>query len=149
MNAPFAPRLPQCPCCTSPVYEWRRGSWLEPCRRCKRPLVLIRWPLDWNGPRRLRGLLDVVATGHGVATILLVLLFILSDMTPLRLVKAITVLLFVIESVLLVDGDLSIRTRIERTWGRRSNGGQALVCGTGKIASGAFALLLCAMWLSL
>ncbi len=26
---------------------------------CRRPMVLIRWPLDWNGPKRLRGLLDV------------------------------------------------------------------------------------------
>lgn len=92
MNAPFRPRLPQCPYCVNPVYEWRRGSWIEPCRVCERPLVLFRSPLDWRGPLRLRSLFDLASAVCGLAMIALAVVFGTTDMTPLGLAPALSVL---------------------------------------------------------
>ena len=142
MNAPFRPRLPRCPCCANSIYEWRRGLWIEPCRVCRRPLVLFRSPLDWRGPLRLRSLFDLASAAYGLAMIALATIFVTTNMTPLGFARALSVLLFVIGSLLCVDGVLSLRTRLDRTWGALRRGMVASVMGAAKVASGAVAMLM-------
>ena len=147
MNAPFHPRLPRCPCCLRPIYEWRQGSWIEPCRTCERPLVLVRSPADRQGPRRLRSLFDLVSAGYGIAMVALIAAFAVIHLGPLGFSRALAVLLFVIGPLLCVDGVLSLRTRIDRTWGRLRQGGAASAIGAGKVVSGAIALAMA--WIGL
>ena len=147
MNAPFHPRLPRCPCCSRPIYEWRHGAWIEPCRRCERPLVLVKSAMDWNGPRRLRNLFDLVSAGYGIATVVLVAVFALTNLGPVGFSRAFAVLLFVIGPLLIVDGVLSLRTKIDRTWGRLRQGAAASAIAVGKVVSGSIALAM--VWIGL
>jgi hypothetical protein len=59
-----------------------------------------------------------------------------------QFVKLFTLLLFVIGSVLAVDGVLALRTGIDRTWERKRFGRSAMVIGLGKLAASAVATLL-------
>jgi len=73
-------------------------------------------------------------------TILLVLSFVLSEMDLLTFVKAVTILMFVIESLLLVDGALSVKTAIDRTWLTKRHGPVARTLGLGKTFAGMVAI---------
>lgn len=112
-------------------------------------MALFRSPIDWNGPLRLHGVLDLLTTGYGLGTVVLVAAFALGDMTALRFVKTLSLLLFVIGSVLCVDGILGVRTRLDRTWGTCRRGGAAAMIGTTKIATGLIAMLLVSVGISL
>ena len=116
---------------------------------CRRPLVLFRSPLDWRGPLRLRSLFDLASGSYGVAMVALIAAFAFSDMSALRFARTLSVLLFVIGSLLLVDGALSVRTRIDRTWGVVRSGAPAAGIGGGKLASGAVAILMVCVGISL
>lgn len=76
--------------------------------------VLIRWPLDWNGPKRLRGLLDVGLTIYGIATLALVAIFAFAPMSARTFMHLFSVLLFV-GRTLGADGNLGLRTGPERS----------------------------------
>lgn len=149
MNAPFSHRRPHCPYCAETVHSWHQGAWIEPCDRCKRPIVLLRSPLDWNGPLRMRGLLDVASTAYGFATVVLVVTFVISDMSAITFAKALTLLLFVIGSILCVDGGLGLRSRIDRTWKALRFGRVAVWFSAAKIACGVTAMLLVTVGLGL
>jgi len=134
--------LPKCPCCGHPVYEWRRGSSIEGCRQCRRPMVLLRYPLPWKSPLRLLGLFDLAASLQAYATIAVVVLFALGAFSLLALVKAIAILLYVMGSILLADGVLGIVSGIDRTWGHVRYTSAAKALAAGKIIAGSMAFLL-------
>ena len=104
--------------------------------------MLFRSPLDWRGPLRLRSLFDLASAAYGLAMIALVTVFVTTDMTPLGFARALSVLLFVIGSLLCVDGVLSLRTKLDRTWGALRRGVAARTIGLGKLASGALAIVM-------
>ena len=81
-------------------------------------------PIPWSQPRRLlmSGLLDAGASLYGIATVCLVAAFAISPSSGREFVKAFTLMLFVIGSVLAVDGILAVRTGIDRTWSTRRKG---------------------------
>jgi len=112
-------------------------------------MVLLRSPFRPSAPIRLHSLLALATSAYGIAMVALVVAFAFSDMTPLRFVSLLSVLLFVIGSALLVDGALSARTRIDVTWHRRRTGKQATLMGLGKAASGALAMTLTLVGLGL
>lgn len=96
-------------------------------------------PIPWSQPRRLlmSGLLDAGASLYGIATVCLVAAFAISPSSGREFVKAFTLMLFVIGSVLAVDGILAVRTGIDRTWSTRRKGRSARALGVGKILASA------------
>ena len=101
-------------------------------------------PIPWSQPRRLlmSGLLDAGASLYGIATVCLVAAFAISPSSGREFVKAFTLMLFVIGSVLAVDGILAVRTGIDRTWSTRRKGRSARALGVGKILASNAALML-------
>lgn len=139
----ISPRLlPKCPCCSHPLREWRRGASIDSCRVCKRPLVLAPSLLNPRGPHTLRSLLDLAGGLYGTATLVLVVVFLLSGMPALYFVKYFSVLLYVIGSALLVDGFLGLRSKIDRTWGKLRYANHAILMAIGKLNAGAMAIVL-------
>lgn len=116
---------------------------------CRRPMVLIRWPLDWNGPKRLRSLLGVGFTVYGIATLALVTVFALAPMSARTFMHLFSVLLFVAATLLGVDGILGLRTGLDRTGKRVLMGKPAHIMASLKIAAGTFAMILLVMGLAL
>ncbi len=112
-------------------------------------MVLIRWPLDWNGPKRLRGLLDFGFTLYGLATLVLVLLFAITNMPPRIFMHLFSVLLFVVGTLLALDGVLGLRTGLDRTGKRLRSGRAARLVGSLKIAGGILAATLLAVGMNL
>lgn len=149
MNALPPHSIAHCPYCAAPILRWSTSSRIEPCHQCKRPMVLIPWPLGSSGSLRLHSLLALATTAYGIAMVTLVAVFVVSEMTPRRFVSVLSVLLFVIGSVLIVDGILSARTRIDVTWHRRRTGKPATLMGLGKAVSGALAMVLTLVGLGL
>jgi len=111
-------------------------------------MVLYRVLSDWNGPLRLRGLLDLAASAYSFGMVMLVLTMILGGTSADRFVKILALLLFANGVVLIDDGILSVRSRIDRTWGKLLHGGRARLIGMLKIQTGSAALLLCTIGLS-
>lgn len=93
-------------------------------------------------PRRYRlcNVIDLASSAYGIVTLLLVLSFVLSEMHPRTFAKAVTVLMFMIGSLLMVDGALSAGTAIDRTWMTTRQGITARLLGFGKTAAGAIAI---------
>lgn len=112
-------------------------------------MVLIRWPLDWNGPKRLRGLLDFGFTLYGLATLALVLLLAITNMPLRTFMHLFSVLLFVVGTLLAVDGFFGLRTGLDRTGKRLRSGGAARLLGFLKIAGGILAALVMVVGISL
>lgn len=134
--------LPKCPYCGHPVHEWRRGSPIVGCRQCRRPMVLLRYPLPWRSPLRLLGLFDLASKLQAYATITIGALFALGALSLLSLVKAIAILLYVMGSILLVDGALGIVLGIDRTWSQVRYASPAKAMASGKIIAGSLAFML-------
>ncbi|MBB5713049.1 hypothetical protein [Sphingomonas xinjiangensis] len=141
MNAPFGRRLPQCPCCRSPLLGWPPDTRLRSCNACYRPIIRVP-SIRHAGVSRLCSLLDLGFTIYGVLTLILVATFAFSDMSALRFAKLFSVLLFVVGSVLIVEGYLSIRTKV--AFGRRRiiRGQAAYWVGVWRLAAGVLALCL-------
>ncbi len=91
---------------------------------------------------RLCNVIDLVSSAYGLVTMLIVLYFVLSEMNPRTFAKAVTILLFAIGSLLLVDGALSVRTAIDRTWQTTSSGLVARALGIVKTMSGVIGIAL-------
>ena len=100
--------------------------------------------IPWTRPRRLlvSGLLDAGASLYGIATVCLVVAFAIAPTSGREFVKAFTLMLFVIGSVLAVDGILALRTGIDRTWSVRRTGRPAQFLGVAKVLTSAAASLL-------
>ena len=145
----FPYRRPGCPHCGHLINHWPRDSNLESCQLCLRPMILLRRPTDWNGPKRLRGLLDNGFALYGLLTIGLVAVFIVTGLSPHGFATAISVLLFIIGTVLATDGVLGLRSGMDRTGKRLRVGRSARVVAGGKLAAGAAAILLLCIGLTL
>ena len=112
-------------------------------------MVLIRWPLDWNGPKRLRSLLGVGFTVYGIATLALVAVFAFAPISARAFMHLFSVLLFVAGTLLGADGILGLRTGLDRTGKRVLTGKAAYIMASLKIAAGTFGMILLAMGLAL
>lgn len=138
----------RCPCCANSVARPPRPWTIEPCQWCCRPLALVRSP---GGIKRYRlcNVIDLAGSAYGIMTMTLVMWFVLSDMDARSFAKAVTVLMFVVGSILLIDGALSIKTAIDRTWRTTIYGFVARTFGVAKSTAGTFAIILVAVGLSL
>lgn len=145
----FPYRRPACPYCRHPVDHWPRTAIVQGCRQCLRPMLLLRWPTDWNGPKRLCSLLDLAFTLYGVLTIALVAAFALTGLSPHAFVTAFTVLLFIVGSVLATDGVLGLRSGADRTGRRLRSGTAARLLAGAKLVAGSVAILLTCVGLAL
>lgn len=129
----------RCPCCGVKVAHLPPPWTIEPCQLCWRPLTLVRMfrrPTHY----RLRNVIDLASSIYEIVTMLLVLSFVASEMGPRTFAKAVTILMFVIGPLLLVDGTLSLRTAIDRTWLTTRHGLLARILGLGKTAAGVMAI---------
>lgn len=131
----------RCPCCASMVEHLPLLWTIEPCRLCRRPLTLVRM-VRRPGLYRLRNVIDLAGSVYGIVTMLLVLSFVVFEMEPRTFAKGVAVLLFIIGSLLLVDGGLSLKTAIDRTFRTTRHGLAARVLGAGKALAGALAMAL-------
>ena len=132
----------RCECCRADLPPFPAGSRIEPCRTCRRPMVLLRPLVGSLDPGRVRGLFDLAGAVTGILMMVLISAFVLTSMSPLRFSKWLTILIFAMGSVLAVDGILSIRTGIDKTWHRRRRGRPARMLGGAKIAGAVYALLM-------
>lgn len=80
--------------------------------------------------------------------VILIMFMILGVMSADQFVKVLALLLFANGVVLIDDGVLSVRSRIDRTWGKLIHGSRARLLGMLKIQAGSAALLLCTIGLS-
>ena len=131
----------RCPCCGTVVATLPRQLSIDPCATCKRPLTLLRM-VGRQGLYRLCNVIDLIGAIYGISTSLLILTFIIFDMDAKTFAKAVTILLFLVGSLLAVDGTLSYRTGIDRTWNVTRRGSVATLMGLCKIASAVFGLWL-------
>ena len=141
------PRV-RCPCCANIVACLPAPWTIEPCQSCRRPLTLSRMARR-RQHYRLCNVIDVAGSVYGIVTMVLVLSFVLSDMDARAFAKAVTILMFVIGSLLLIDGALSMRTAIDRTWRITSHGLVARALGGAKSMAGLFAIALVIVGLAL
>lgn len=142
MQAAPSPAAPSCSYCGNHLGTWPPSGPVEPCRVCRRPTVFV--PIPGSRPRRLLmlGLLDAGASLYGNATVCLVVAFAIAPTSGREFVKACTLMLFVIGSVLAVDGILAVRTGIDRTWSTRRTGRSARALGVAKVFAATAALML-------
>lgn len=129
----------RCPCCGIVLTDYPAAWNIEPCLSCRRPLTMIR-TLGAGRFYRLCNVIDLLGSAYGVVTMILVASFVLSEMDARTFAKAVTILLFVIGSLLLVDGALSMKTAIDRTWKITRRGIVARLLGIGKTLAGTLAI---------
>jgi hypothetical protein len=154
-NFTFDDRLPlvrrpdaRCPCCGAVVATLPRRLSIDSCATCKRPLTLLRMA-GRQRLYRLCNVIDLIGAIYGIATSILIMTLIVFDMDAKTFAKAVTILLFVVGSLLAVDGTLSYRTGIDRTWNVTRRGSVATLIGVCKIVSAAFGLCLVAIGVGL
>lgn len=138
----------KCPCCGIRLTGYLAVRNIKPCFSCRRPLAMIRT----LSPRRTYGLynvIDLAGSAYGVVTMLLVASSVLSEMDAKTLAKAVTILLFVIGSLLLVGGSLSMKTAVDRTWKTSRHGIAARLLCKCKTLDGTLAIGLVFVGLSL
>ncbi len=145
MSTRSSAALPRCAYCSVPMQSWPSNALIEPCPACKRPMTIARGPLEHPGTSRIHSVLGIASACYGVAVVLLIATFALTQMEARQFVKLFTLLLFVIGSVLAVDGVLALRTGIDRTWERQRSGRAAVVMGVGKLTASAIATMLVAI----
>jgi hypothetical protein len=112
-------------------------------------MILQRALAKWNGPRRLRCLLDLGVAVYGLLTVSLVAAFVITALNPYAFVRGFSVLLFIIGSTLAADGVLGLRTRLDRSYGRLRVGTGALAFAIAKLLAGIAAILLLCVGLTL
>jgi hypothetical protein len=122
VNAPFGHSLPRCPYCLGPVLSWPAAAVIEPCWSCRRPIVNIKHLARYSQRPRLHGLFGIISASYGLAVVALVASFAFTGMDARQFAKIFTLLLFVIGSVLGVDGVLAVTTGVDRTWDCRRSG---------------------------
>ena len=161
MNAPFSGPVSHCPHCSAPIMRWPVTSLIESCPTCRRPLVLVRrlYPamtpelrlmlLSRPKPPRLRSLIHLASGLYGFLMIALVASFALGWLEAVTFVRWLSILLFLVGSILCLDGALAIRSMLDVTMGKVRRGLAACLLAGAKIAAGALALLLVPIGLTL
>ena len=107
-------------------------------------MVLLRPLVRRSAAPRVAGLLQCSYALYGFATVALVTAFILLPMPPRTFARQCAVLLFIIGGVLIVDGALGIRARVDRFADQVRAGTTALTTAAFRVSAGVIAMLLCA-----
>lgn len=100
-------------------------------------------------PPRLRSLIHLGSGLYGLLMIALVASFALGWLEAVTFVRWLSILLFLVGSILCLDGALAIRSTLDVTMGKARCGLAACLLGSAKIAAGAMALLLVPIGLTL
>ncbi|MGF7151950.1 hypothetical protein FHS96_005618 [Sphingomonas zeicaulis] len=106
-------------------------------------MIRLRPLLGRGGTARIVGLLQCGYAAHGLATITLVAAFLILPMPARTFARQFAILLFIIGSVMIVDGAIGIRTRIDHVADRLRTGRAALVAATLRFSGGTIAMMLC------
>lgn len=141
--------VPPCPYCKQELVKWPLRDPVEACGSCRRPIVALPLPGSGRPFVLVIGALQAASTAYGIATVGLVTASIITDIPTLQFIRSFALLLFVIASVLTVDGILAFRTRFDRSWNVFSGGPRAMIVGALKCVSGFVAFALCVIGLSL
>ena len=137
-------RFWSCAFCGDALTHWPANAPITSCTRCRRPMVVLRPLMPRSGGRRVFGLLQCGYALYGIATIALVAAFIFLPMPPRTFARQFAVLLFIIGSVLITDGVLGIRARIDRIADQVRTGRAAVAIAAFRVGAGILAMLLCA-----
>jgi len=142
MNAPTQIQAAHCPYCGSILFQNLKRHKVRGCFTCKRPLVIARGPFGRPRLYRIYSVLDVGMTLYALLTTALIGFFALTGQGVTGFVKGFSIALFVVGSVLCVDGVLAIRSARDKTWGRQRRGVAARMLGACKIATGVLAFFM-------
>tara|TARA_A100001518_G_C1157102_1_gene13358 strand:- start:46 stop:414 length:369 start_codon:yes stop_codon:yes gene_type:complete len=115
---------------------------MRACWMCRRPMLLIRMPHDRGGPKRLHGALPLGFALYGLATVILVALFLVSAMPPRTFIRLFSAVLLMLAAILATDGALGLRTGFDRTGKTFRSGRAARVLAAMKLAAGIVAGVL-------
>lgn len=131
-----------CPYCGSVLFQNLKRHKVRGCLSCKRPLVIARNPMGPQRLYRIYSVLDLGMTLYAVLTIALLAFFLATGSGITGFVKAFSIALFVVASVLCADGVLGLRTARDKTWGKQRRGFAARAMAIGKITVGFVAFFM-------
>lgn len=142
MNASMQIQAAHCPYCKNILFQNLKRHKVRGCLTCKRPLVIARSPVGRPRLYRIYSVLDVGMMLYALLTIALIAFFLMTGHGITGFVKAFSIALFIVGSVLCVDGALALRTARDKTWNRQRRGVAARTLGAGKIATGILAFFM-------
>ncbi len=142
MNAPPGIQVAHCPYCASILFQSLKRHKIRGCLNCKRPLVIARNPLDRRRIYRIHSVLDLGMGFYALLTVSLIAFFLMSGHGLTGFVKAFSIALFIVGSVLAVDGVLALWTARDKTWRKQRRGTAARIIGIGKVAAGLIAFTM-------
>ncbi|MET3712657.1 hypothetical protein ABIC65_003375 [Sphingomonas trueperi] len=142
MNAPMQIQAAHCPYCKNILFQNLKRHKVRGCLSCKRPIVIARSPVGRPRLYRIYSVLDVGMMLYALLTIALIAFFLMTGHGITGFVKACSTALFIVGSVLCVDGVLALRTARDKTWNRQRRGVAARTLGVGKIATGILAFFM-------
>lgn len=142
MNASMQIQAAHCPYCKNILFQNLKRHKVRGCLTCKRPLVIARSPFGRPRLYRIYSVLDVGMLLYALLTMALIAFFALTGHGVTGFVKGFSIALFIVGSVLSVDGVLALRTARDKTWGRRTRGMAARMLGAGKFAVGVLAFFM-------
>jgi len=138
-----------CPVCGDVVATWPQHAWVERCRRCRRPLILVA--VRFRPCRIYRTVSLFEGMGCVAAGLALLALVVpVARMVPLPHVILLTAMAFAVQGIAeLGDGAMGLRSNLVRNWGRLHAGHKARTASVAKCAIGVILLLLAATGISL
>ncbi len=142
MNARAQIQAAHCPYCGNILFQNLKRHKVRGCLTCKRPIVIARNPIGRQRLYRIYSVLDVGMTLYAVLTIALGAFFLMTGYGVTGFVKGFSIALFVVGSVLCVDGVLGLRTARDKTWGKQRRGRAARAMAAGKLAAGMVAFFM-------
>lgn len=136
--------LTRCPYCSNGMLPWTPGKRVHHCERCQRPLAIYRSLLRG---RRFR-ITPLYAAVHATAAILAFLamaVVLVVGGNPRHIIAAIAFPLALFGASDVADGYLSVRTGVNRTFGRVRLGRGARALGIATILFGLAGCLVAAI----
>ena len=138
-----------CPVCGDVVATWPQHAWVERCRRCRRPLILVPVRVRPFRVFRIMSLLEGMRC-LAASLALLALACLVARMVPLPHVILLSAMAFAAQGIAeLGDGVLGLRSNLVRNWGRLHAGHKARTASVAKCAISVILLLLAATGISL
>ncbi|MET3726042.1 hypothetical protein [Sphingomonas trueperi] len=131
-----------CPYCKNILFQNLKRHKVRGCLTCKRPLVIARSPFGRPRLYRIYSVLDVGMLVYALLTMALIAFFALTGHGVTGFVKGFSIALFIVGSVLCVDGVLAVRTARDKTWGKQRRGISARTIGAGKVITGLIAFFM-------
>ncbi|WP_333574072.1 hypothetical protein [Sphingomonas sp.] len=149
MNAPAQIQAAHCPYCRNILFQNLKRHKVRGCLTCKRPIVIARNPLGRQRLYRIYSVLDVGMSLYALFTMALLGFYLLTGHGVAGFVKAFSIALFIVGSVLCVDGALALRTARDKTWAKQRRGVAARTFGGGKVVAGLVAFFMVFVGVSL